>query len=45
VTTRKFEFVVYTTRVARKPTGYEWIDDVERVPHPSYVRKALALEG
>lgn len=45
VTTRKIEFVVYRARASRKPRGYEWIEDVASVPHPSYVRKALALEG
>jgi A/G-specific adenine glycosylase len=43
VTNRRIEFVVYATRVARKPAGYEWIADVSEVPHPSYVRKALGM--
>jgi len=44
VTTRKIEFSVYTAD-ARRPHGYEWIDPARlgEVPHPSYVRKALAL--
>ena len=45
VTTRKIEFVVYAARAPRKPAGYEWIADVSAVPHPSYVRKAMALES
>jgi len=45
VTTRKIEFVVYRARAPRRPHGYEWIANIEQVPHPSYVRKALALEG
>ncbi len=45
VTTRKIEFVVYTARVTRKAKGYEWIENVDGVPHPSYVKKALRLEG
>jgi len=44
VTTRKIEFVVYRARSLRRPRGYEWIADIAEVPHPSYVRKALALE-
>ncbi|HET8772505.1 MAG TPA: A/G-specific adenine glycosylase [Thermoanaerobaculia bacterium] len=44
VTTRKIEFVVYAATVTRRPAGYEWIAQVEDVPHPSYVRKALKLE-
>ena len=41
VTTRKIEFVVYAATVPRRPAGYEWIAEVDAVPHPSYVRKAL----
>jgi A/G-specific adenine glycosylase len=44
VTTRKIEFVVYRAHSPRRPRGYEWIANVDEVPHPSYVRKALALE-
>lgn len=44
VTTRKIEFVVYRASVSRRPEGYEWIESIDEVPHPSYVRKALALE-
>ena len=44
VTTRKIEFVVYAARVGRRPAGYEWIAEVDEVPHPSYVRKALGLD-
>jgi A/G-specific adenine glycosylase len=44
VTTRKIEFVVYTATVSRRAAGYEWIANVDEVPHPSYVRKALKLE-
>jgi A/G-specific adenine glycosylase len=43
VTTRKIEFVVYAATVARRARGYEWIENVDEVPHPSYVRKALRL--
>jgi A/G-specific adenine glycosylase len=43
VTTRKIEFVVYAATVARRTAGYEWIANVDEVPHPSYVRKALRL--
>ena len=43
VTTRKIEFVVYAATVARRPAGYEWVERIEEVPHPSYVRKALRL--
>ena len=45
VTTRKIEFVVFAASAPRKPRGYEWIEDVAQVPHPSYVRKALALQN
>ena len=47
VTTRKIEFIVYTTspRGVRSGGGHEWIDvsAMSEVPHPSYVKKALAL--
>jgi A/G-specific adenine glycosylase len=43
VTTRRIEFVVYAATIARRPTGYEWIAEIESVPHPSYVRKALGM--
>jgi len=45
VTTRKIEFAVYAAEVKGRQSGYQWIDPRElgRVPHPSYVRKALAL--
>jgi len=48
VTTRKIEFAVYTADVKRvRDSGdeYEWIDPgkLDEVPHPSYVKKALAL--
>ncbi|MFL6246288.1 MAG: A/G-specific adenine glycosylase [Thermoanaerobaculia bacterium] len=44
VTTRKIEFSVYAAD-ARKTRGYEWIDPARlaEVPHPSYVKKALAF--
>ncbi len=45
VTTRRIEFVVYAATVPRRARGYEWIENVEAVPHPSYVRKALRLAG
>lgn len=46
VTTRKIEFTVYTAEAKRiRGAGYEWIDPelLHDVPHPSYVRKALAI--
>lgn len=45
VTTRKIEFTVYDATVRGTPEGYEWIDpaSMHTVPHPSYVRKALAI--
>jgi A/G-specific adenine glycosylase len=46
VTTRKIEFTVYTAdaRGIRARGEYEWIDPaaMAAVPHPSYVKKALA---
>ena len=44
VTTRKIEFTVYAAE-SRKARGYEWIDParLSELPHPSYVRKALAF--
>lgn len=44
VTTRKIEFTVYSAD-ARRTHGYEWIDPARlaEVPHPSYVKKALAF--
>jgi A/G-specific adenine glycosylase len=45
VTNRKIEFVVSTAEVTRAPRGYVWMtrDAIVDLPHPSYVRKALAL--
>jgi A/G-specific adenine glycosylase len=47
VTTRKIEFTVYTAnaRGIGKRGDYEWIDPdaMAKVPHPSYVKKALRL--
>jgi hypothetical protein len=48
VTTRKIEFAVYAAtmaRVIRDDSEYAWVDvaRLAEVPHPSYVRKALAL--
>jgi A/G-specific adenine glycosylase len=45
VTNRRITFVVSTAQVARAPKGYVWMEEdaLEREPHPSYVRKALAL--
>ena len=45
VTTRHIEFRVYAATVTRRADGWEWIDPrtIGEVPHPSYVRKALAL--
>jgi len=50
VTNRKIEFAVYTAELQRIRDGtgdYEWIDpaQLDDVPHPSYVRKALGLIG
>lgn len=44
VTTRKIEFTVYSAN-ARRTHDYEWIDPARlaEVPHPSYVKKALAF--
>ena len=44
VTTRKIEFTVYAAD-AGKARGYEWMDleKLHEVPHPSYVKKALAF--
>jgi A/G-specific adenine glycosylase len=47
VTTRKIEFEVWTAtlRGKRLASDYAWIDPrrMDEVPHPSYVKKALAL--
>lgn len=45
VTTRKIEFEVYRARAPRAKGEYEWIDlaAMDAIPHPSYVRKALAI--
>jgi A/G-specific adenine glycosylase len=47
VTTRKIEFTVYTAeaRGVRGRSEYEWIDPstMHAIPHPSYVKKALAF--
>lgn len=47
VTTRRIEFEVYEAElppiVRDAPGEYAWITDLSAVPHPSYVRKALAL--
>lgn len=50
ITTRRVEFALHAARLAapaRKPPGreYSWVDPAElsRVPHPSYVAKALRL--
>jgi hypothetical protein len=43
ITTRRIEFVLYRASVQRRSRGYEWIANVDEVPHPSYVRKALRL--
>lgn len=48
VTTRRIEFEVWTARTTTRPgRGYKWIhpEELGAVPHPSYVRKALALTG
>ena len=47
ITTRKITFEVYTADVARRPADHEWIDaeSLAEVPHPSYVKKALALSA
>ena len=48
VTNRKIEFLVYEATVqGRSRRPYRWIDvdELASVPHPSYVRKALALAG
>ncbi|HEY0143522.1 MAG TPA: A/G-specific adenine glycosylase [Thermoanaerobaculia bacterium] len=47
VTTRRIEFEVWRAEVAKRPRAgeYRWIDrqTLGEIPHPSYVRKALAL--
>lgn len=46
VTTRKIEFSVWSATLAgRASRAYEWIDlaEMDRVPHSSYVKKALRL--
>jgi A/G-specific adenine glycosylase len=46
VTTRKIEFSVWSATLAGHASkAYEWIDiaEMDKVPHSSYVRKALAL--
>lgn len=46
ITNRRIEFVVHNAALpGRRPKSYEWIDptQIDRYPHPSYVRKALAL--
>ncbi len=51
VTTRKIEFCVYAAALSRRIRDgggeYAWIDprELSRVPHASYVRKALAVAG
>ena len=46
VTNRRITFQLFRAR-ARRTVGYQWIApaDLADVPHPSYVRKALALAG
>lgn len=48
ITTRRIEFAVYsaiTGRIREAAGEYEWIDpaNLDSVPHPSYVRKALKV--
>lgn len=45
VTNRRITFVVSTAQIARAPKGYVWMEEdaLATEPHPSYVRKALAL--
>ena len=45
VTTRRIEFSLYAADLTRRPRGFEWIDaaNIDAVPHPSYVAKALRL--
>lgn len=43
VTTRKIRFTVYRAPAPRAKGDYEWIEDLAAVPHPSYVKKALAF--
>lgn len=45
VTTRKIEFALYAAELQGRARGFEWIDiaNMDQVPHPSYVAKALAL--
>jgi A/G-specific adenine glycosylase len=49
ITTRRIEFRLFEAKLSSIADGdeYSWIDPAEigRVPHPSYVTKALALGG
>ncbi len=51
ITTRRIEFEVYSatlqTRIARSSREYFWLDPEKLAdrPHPSYVKKALAIAG
>ncbi len=50
ITTRRVSFNVYRSQLAgtiRDEGEYEWVDptDLNEVPHPSYVAKALELAG
>jgi len=47
VTTRRIEFEVYEATLTSTTKDHKWIDPakLDDVPHPSYVRKALALIG
>lgn len=48
VTNRRITFTVFLTTDNRKPTtGFSWIDpdELDTLPHPSYVHKALQLAG
>ncbi len=50
VTTRRIEFELFAAKLADSiadEDSYEWIEAaaIERVPHPSYVAKALRLAG
>jgi len=47
VTNRRIQFIVCTATLTRAPRGYEWIaiEELEELPHPSYVKKALAVGG
>ena len=45
VTHRRIRFDVWSATLRKRCSGFRWIDpeSLDAIPHPSYVRKALAL--